>query len=222
MITKKQFIPLSATGRRPAVAMKAEYITLHGNGNPKSTAQNEADNVCNNNPEFQVSFHMVVDDKQAIQTLPYNEMGWHAGDGMSGTGNRKSIGVEICEGGDRVQTLANAIEAVVGIMRQTGIDTNHVTTHNRWSGKNCPRILIDPSFIKNGMNLNWFMTQLKARLEGTNLESKTHWAQKNLDSLVKKGLIKSPEAHKDLDAPMTKGQIFAMLDRITNDSGAQK
>lgn len=45
---------------------------------------------------------------------------------------------------------------------------------------------------------------------------KMHWAEKHLESLVKKGLINSPEAHiKNLDEPITKGQIFALLDRLT-------
>jgi len=48
-------------------------------------------------------------------------------------------------------------------------------------------------------------------------EKKTHWAEKNLDSLVKKGLINSPEAHRNtLDEPITKAQAFALLDRITD------
>lgn len=47
-------------------------------------------------------------------------------------------------------------------------------------------------------------------------EKNTHWAEKHLNSLVQKGLINSPEAHRDnLDEPISKGQIFALLDRIT-------
>lgn len=205
MIIKEQFIPLSATGRRSGRGMKPEYITIHSTGNPRSTAQNEADNVCKNNPELQVSFHLVVDDKQAIQVLPFNEVAWHAGDGF-GTGNLKSIGIEICEGGDRVKTLMNAIEVVKELMLAYNIDSNHVARHKDWSGKNCPRILIDPSFTKNGMNWSWFKSLL--------IPAKEHWAAKHLRSLVAKGLIKSPEAHSDLNKPITKGELFAMLDRM--------
>lgn len=45
-------------------------------------------------------------------------------------------------------------------------------------------------------------------------EKKEHWAQKHLDSLVKLGLINSPDAHKNLDAPISKGELFTMIDRI--------
>ena len=203
---KTQFIPLSATGRRPATPMKPEYITVHSTGNPRSTAQNEADNVCNNNPDLKVSFHYAVDDKDLIQVLPTNETAWHAGDGL-GTGNMKSIGIEICEGGDRVKALMNAIELVKELMVAYNIDRNHVARHKDWSGKNCPRILIDPAHIKNGMNWSWFQSRLTP--------AKEHWAAKHLRSLVTKGLIRSPEAHSDLDKPITKGELFALLDRLS-------
>lgn len=205
MIIKEQFIPLSATGRRSGRGMKPEYITIHSTGNPRSTAQNEADNVCNNSPTLQVSFHIVVDDKEAIQVLPFNEVAWHAGDGF-GTGNLKSIGLEICEGGDRIKALNNAVDVVKQLMLAYNIDNNHVTTHQSWSGKNCPRILLDPLYTKAGMNWSWFKSRLTP--------AKEHWAMKHLRSLVSKGLIKSPDAHSDLDKPITKGELFAMLDRM--------
>ena len=202
---KTQFIPKTAKGRRPAIPMIPEYITIHSPGHI-STAQNEADNVCNNNPDLKVSFHYAVDDKDRIQVLPTNETAWHAGDNL-GTGNMKSIGIEICEGGDRAKALMNAVELVKELMIAYNIDRNHVARHKDWSGKNCPRILIDPAHIKNGMNWSWFQSRLTP--------AKEHWATKHLRSLVTKGLIRSPEAHSDLDKPITKGELFALLDRLS-------
>ncbi len=43
------------------------------------------------------SWHFSVDEKEAINGVPINEVAWHAGDGASGTGNRKSIGIEVCD-----------------------------------------------------------------------------------------------------------------------------
>lgn len=51
-------------------------------------------------------------------------------------------------------------------------------------------------------------------LEGVR-EMKKHWVEPSLNSLVEKGMIKNPEAHKDLDAPVTKGLLFTLLDRLT-------
>ena len=48
------------------------------------------------------------------------------------------------------------------------------------------------------------------------IEETVHWAEKHLESLTVKGIINTPEDHQDsLDQTMTKGQIFAMLDRVT-------
>ncbi len=157
---KTQLIPRTAKGRRPQLKMIPEYITIHSTGNPRSTAQNEADNVCNNNPDMQVSFHWVVDDKQAINVIPDNEVAWHAGDG-NGPGNRKSIGVEICESGDRAKTLDNAARLVAKLMEKHNIPLKRVVQHYDWSGKDCPRILRNPSYIQNYMNWEWFLVTLK-------------------------------------------------------------
>lgn len=155
---KTQLIPKTAKGRRPQLKMTPEYITIHSTGNPRSTAQNEADNVCNNNPGTQVSFHWVVDDKQAINVIPENEVAWHAGDG-NGPGNRKSIGVEICESGDRAKTLDNAARLVAKLMEKHNI--YKIVQHNHWSGKDCPRILRNPSYIHNYMDWRWFIMTVK-------------------------------------------------------------
>jgi N-acetylmuramoyl-L-alanine amidase len=168
----KQLIPPSAKGRRPGIPMKAKYITIHSTGNPRSTAKNEADNVTRNDPGKQVSFHFVVDDKKIYQVMPTNEVAWHAGDGAGrdaqgrdrpelSPGNRMSIGIEICESGDRRKALLNAAELVRSLMASEGIPLANIVQHNRWSGKNCPRILRDKAFIKDGMDWNWFLAQIK-------------------------------------------------------------
>ena len=157
---KVQLIPKTSTGRRPGIKMKPEYITVHSTGNPRSTAQNEADNVCNNHPKLKVSFHAVVDDKQAIQVLPFEEVAWHAGDG-SGKGNMASIGVEICESGDRLKTLENALAVVSVLMEKYNIPLEKVVQHNHWSGKDCPRILRNKSYIQARYDWKWFYGKLE-------------------------------------------------------------
>jgi N-acetylmuramoyl-L-alanine amidase len=212
----EQLIPKSATGRRPQIPMIPTYITIHSTANPKSTAKNEADNVCDNKPYEKVSFHIVVDEKSAYKVIPLNEIAFHAGDGIDGTGNRKSIGVEICESGDRKKTLLNAVDLIYDLMIECNIDINHIAQHFHWSGKDCPQILRNTNYIKDGLDWNWFISKLKEKIAGSIVDTKEHWAKKNLDSLVKKGIIFSPEAHADLDAPITKGQIFALIDRLSD------
>ena len=166
-IMKEQFIPKTATGRRPGIKMRPEYITIHSTGNPRSTAQNEADNVCNNHPKLKVSFHAVVDDTQAIQVLPFNEVAWHAGDG-TGKGNMASIGIEICESGNRQKALENAIRLVKDLMDGHKIPLKNVVQHNHWSGKDCPRILRNKAYVQGRYGWKWFYS----KLEDENVEIK--------------------------------------------------
>lgn len=68
----------------------------------------------------------------------------------------------------------------------------------------------DAKGILQYLGITWKEKEQKMR------ESKTHWAEKHLDNLVKKEIINTPEAHrKSLDEPITKGEVFALIDRIT-------
>ena len=121
--------------------MVARYCTLHSTGNPNSSARGEVKNLARLDNKRQASFHIAVDDKEAVEAIPLNEVAWHAGDGYNGTGNRKSIGIEICESGNRQKTLDNVVKVTVAMMKLHKIPIEDLRRHYDWSGKNCPRIL---------------------------------------------------------------------------------
>lgn len=156
---KQQFISASRTKQRPGMAMTPQYITIHSTGNPASTAQNEADYVCYNSTR-QASYHYVVDGTNIIQVLPVNEVAWHAGDGGSGTGNRKSVAIEICESGNRKKAVDNAVWLTKELMRDLHIDKAHIKQHHDWSGKDCPRILRNKAYVKDSIDWDYFMDEI--------------------------------------------------------------
>jgi N-acetylmuramoyl-L-alanine amidase len=84
------------------------------------------------------SWHIAIDDEMAVEAIPLNEVAYHAGDY---TGNRTSIGIEICESGDREKTLNNSAIVVAKLLKKYGWGTDKLKRHYDWSGKNCPRIL---------------------------------------------------------------------------------
>lgn len=128
--------------RRPAMKLEATTITIHNTANPSSTARNERAWLTNTANTRTASFHIVIDDKEAIEVIPLNEVAWHAGDGSKATsGNRTSIGIEICESGNYEQTLSNAAELVAGMLKERGWGTERLRRHYDWSGKNCPRLM---------------------------------------------------------------------------------
>lgn len=126
--------------RRPGFVMTPKYLTIHSTGNPSSTAKNERAWLTNPTNDRQASYHIVVDEKEAIEVLPLNEVAYHAGDG-NGQGNRASIGIEICESGNRQKTLNNAVKLVAKMLRERGWGVDKLRRHFDWSGKICPRIL---------------------------------------------------------------------------------
>lgn len=134
----------SKYGTKCPYAMIPEYITVHNTANDAS-AKNEINYMINNNNE--VSFHFAVDDKEAVQGLPLDRNGWHSGDGGNGTGNRKSIGVEICyskSGGDKfTKAEQNAVELIVYLLKKYGWGIDRVKKHQDWSGKYCPHRTLD-------------------------------------------------------------------------------
>lgn len=140
---KKDYIPKTTPyNRRPGLLLEPTTITIHNTGNPSSNAQNERGWLTNSSNTRTASFHIVIDEKEAIEVIPLNEVGWHAGDG-SGTssGNRTSIAIEICESGNYGQTLENAILLVASMLKERNWGIERLRRHFDWSGKNCPRLM---------------------------------------------------------------------------------
>ena len=197
-------IPTStAKNRRPGIKMIPEYITIHSTANPSSTARQEREWLTNPNNTKTASWHICIDDKQAVEAIPLNEVAWHAGDGR-GPGNMKSISVEICESGDRDKTLQNTAELVAKILFDRKWTVERTKQHYDWSGKNCPRILRDTG--------RWpeFLSMVRSQLE--KLQNPPHWAQKYYDFLTIDKRITIND--KRFDDVITRGEVFALLARI--------
>ncbi|PJN86395.1 N-acetylmuramoyl-L-alanine amidase, partial [Bacillus velezensis] len=124
--------------------MTAEYITIHNTYNDASAA-NEVSYMIGNTSS--TSFHFAVDDKEVRQGIPTERNAWHTGDGTNGTGNRKSIGVEICyskSGGPKYRAAEKlAIKFVAQLLKERGWGIDRVRKHQDWSGKYCPHRILD-------------------------------------------------------------------------------
>ncbi|MBG9840620.1 MULTISPECIES: N-acetylmuramoyl-L-alanine amidase C-terminal domain-containing protein [Bacillus cereus group] len=142
MEIQKKLVDPSKYGTKCPYTMKPKYITVHNTYNDAS-AENEVSYMITNNNE--VSFHIAVDDKKAIQGIPLERNAWACGDG-NGSGNRESISVEICyskSGGDRYyKAEENAVDVVRQLMSMYNIPIGNVRTHQSWSGKYCPHRML--------------------------------------------------------------------------------
>ncbi|ARO62419.1 N-acetylmuramoyl-L-alanine amidase family protein [Bacillus cereus] len=137
--------------------MNPTEITFHNTYNDAS-AENEVKNVRNNST--QTGFHVAVDDIEAHQVIPFYRNAFHAGDG-NGTGNRKSIGVEICysmSGGERYRkSELNAIEVISDLMVRFDIPISKVKTHQERNGKYCPHRMLAEGRV------GWFKAECERR-----------------------------------------------------------
>lgn len=192
--------------RRPGLTMAPTTITIHNTGNPTSTARNERAWLTNPANDRTASFHIVVDEREAIECIPLNEVAWHAGDG-NGDGNRKSIGIEICESGNYAQTLENAAQLVAKLLKERGWGTDRLRRHFDWSGKICPRLMYDA-----GKWTGWtaFKNLVEYKLRTNDVpEDVSPWAREARDWAMKHG-ISDGTRPKD---PVTREEVWTMLYR---------
>jgi hypothetical protein len=136
--------PTGKYGIKCPYSMTPEGITVHNTYNDASAKAEVSYMLSNNN---KTSYHYAVDDLGAIQAIPLTRMAWHAGDGGSGYGNRKTIGIEICyskSGGVKFNAAEkNAAELIAQLMVKYGwtmaqVGAKQINTHKSRSGKNCP------------------------------------------------------------------------------------
>ena len=141
----KMPVPTAKYGVKCPYAMTPEYVTIHNTANDAS-ALAEISYMIGNCEE--VSYHWAVDDVQAIQAIEHNRNGWHSGDGGNGTGNRKSIGIEICHsltpGNPKyAKSEDNGAKLAAIILYQYGWGIDRIRKHQDWSGKYCPHRILD-------------------------------------------------------------------------------
>lgn len=131
-------VPKSKT-KRFGTKTTMQYLTIHNTGNPKSTARNERDYLTNTANDRSASYHIALDEKQAIECIPLDEIAYHAG---TSAGNASSIGIEMCESGDQAKVWDNATTLLAKMLKERRWGVDKLRTHKSWSGKECPRLIL--------------------------------------------------------------------------------
>lgn len=162
--------------------MQPRYITIHSTANRGGTAAQHAQLLSRkgirskNNPRFGrsgwVTWHYTVDDREAVQHLLTSEQGDHADYGQ--TGDRASIGIEICEFSESSRQAAaidRAARLAAFVAGKHRIPTRNIVPHHHWPrwdfphGKPCPRILLErgraPGGWIEGKKWNAFLSRVE-------------------------------------------------------------
>ena len=158
---KKNLVPTSKYDIKCPYSMTPIGITVHNTAND-ATAMNEINYMIRN--DAYNSFHYAVDDKEIVQGLPLDRNGFHASDGANGTGNRKTIGIEICyskSGGDKfIKAEQNAVDLIVYLIKKYNWNISCVKRHYDYAPdkKYCPH---------RTMDLGWerFLKMISDKLE---------------------------------------------------------
>ncbi|MEH7299714.1 N-acetylmuramoyl-L-alanine amidase [Neobacillus drentensis] len=209
----QRLIPASKTKTRPGIKMVPTFITIHETDNTNAGADAEAHaNLQLRGNDRTASWHLQVDDRQIIQSVPFDEVAWAAGDGRNGSGNLTSIHIEMCVNadGNYEKTVSNTVEVVQYLMNRYSIASDHIVPHKHWTGKNCPRNLLPRwnQFIKcytswiNGWvkeNGQWSFYKNGTKQKGW-VKVKSKWYFLNESGVMQTGWIKDLEKWYFLDA----------------------
>ncbi|CAH8246061.1 N-acetylmuramoyl-L-alanine amidase [Paenibacillus melissococcoides] len=205
--------------RRPGIAMTANTLTVHTTGNPDSSARNERGWLTNPENDRTASYHIVIDEYEAIEVLPLNEVAWHAGDG-NGDGNRRSIGIEICESGNYSKTLENAVDLIAKMLKERGWGIDRLRRHYDWSGKICPRLMYD-----GGKWTAWERFKLMIEKELERMEKPKqpdyagHWAEASIRRVMDSGIMNGRGNGFAPNEPITRAEIAVVVDRLLKKQG---
>jgi len=174
-------IPEGRYGRHKIRYMRPGFITIHSTQNSARGAGartharllQRGGLTSKHNSLGYLTWHFTVDDHSIYQSLPTNEQGQHAD--YEGTGNRRSIGIEMCEnrGNSRSATLDRTARLTAELMRRHGIPLRNVVPHQHWlmirhsdrknlGHKNCPHFLLDNG--KPGRKWRAFLDRVKGHL----------------------------------------------------------
>ncbi|ACV22557.1 N-acetylmuramoyl-L-alanine amidase CwlH precursor [Slackia heliotrinireducens] len=130
---------------QPRSASAVKYIVVHYTGSGTSAAP-AALNNCQyfSGGDRQASAHYFIDDETIYEYAdPSRHLTWHVGDGRGkyGITNTNSIGIEVCQDGDRPFTEAETKRLqwlVRRLMDEYGVPADRVVRHYDASRKLCP------------------------------------------------------------------------------------
>ena len=175
-VYKQNLVSSSKYSTKCPYSLNVQYITVHDTAN-SATAKNEISYMISNSN--QTSFHIAVDESEAIQGLPLNRNAWACGDGGSGTGNRKSISVEICRPTNANRSLydqaeENAVYVLARLLYKYGLGIDRLKRHYDWSRKSCPNVIIrEGRWESFKSRVNWVLEEIKKGNIESSLESGT-------------------------------------------------
>ncbi|MFA5482488.1 MAG: N-acetylmuramoyl-L-alanine amidase [Bacilli bacterium] len=229
----EHIVPSKNTTIRSNIKRKStNYIVIHNTGmaHPTATAKGLDEYIHTTTRE--ASWHFSVDDKEAFQQIPIDEVGWHAGDGRNiypevwlndkgfhlGGGNLCGIGIESCvyKGVDFNKVLRNLANLTADLLIKYNLGINAIKQHYDFSSKNCPQV------IREAKRWDEFIHLVKLELYRKTQLNDVIFSFKSLDPDVMDNfgaIINHPNKEKEISYQVTvnyegKTEIFKYKTKI--------
>jgi N-acetylmuramoyl-L-alanine amidase CwlA len=141
-------------------------IVLHETATPNATAEAEYRYFNNGAGGRSASAHVFIDYSNIIQTVPYDEQSWHAGN----SANRRFIGIELCNFADKTKFEEIYKKAVwlfadlfINVIKVTTITKENLMSHAEVSEKWGETNHNDPVayFAKFGKTVDMFRKEVQ-------------------------------------------------------------
>ena len=159
-------------------------IVLHETATPGATANDEYNYF--NNGDRGASAHAFVDWEECIQTIPYDEVAWHAGP----SANHRYIGIEMCRPASHnpeqfKKVWDNTIDLFVSLLSFYGLSVDNITSHHAISLKWRETDHTDPTaYLKEyGKTFEDFKNEIKSKMEGDLTVTQYEELKKEVDEL---------------------------------------
>lgn len=193
---KVDMVPASSPNR-PGTALKPKFITIHNTANAdlKADAASHAAYIKGADAQRRmVSWHYTVDSEGIFKHLPLSEQGYHAG---TREGNQRSIGIEICMNNSAVQKDADERAALLAalLLKELNLPIKSVVTHQSWSGKKCPQLLLKEGAWEN------FIQTVQAFLDDMTWDKEVKEKDEPIKSSVARMAAAAPEPPSDQGEP---------------------
>lgn len=146
--------------------IKLKGLVIHWTANTSKGANALANRNFFNTITTSASAHLIIDDKQVIKCLPYDEIGYHVGSskytalgtsmkgGTAYSPNYFTVGIEMCvnSDGDWNKTYQNTVEFSAKFLIDNKLTVDNLYRHYDITGKLCPKMMIDEAEWKKFRN----------------------------------------------------------------------
>lgn len=117
----QNWLPESKYYFKSSYDMQPKGIIVHNTAGAASAMEEANRMISNNSP---ISFHVVIDEKEVVECIPFRRNAWHAGDGGYGFANRNLIGIEIARSTSAqdicLKAEDNAVAYIAEVLKQYG------------------------------------------------------------------------------------------------------